>query len=232
MKPTEAEAAAYFRLLAESCEDAIICVTASGEISFWNRAAERTLGYSEQEALGESISGIVHAESEGGMLDLLERIQRGDPPGYLDTVLLRRDGSGFDARLALYPVPAEGGERHVGFLLVRDVSETAPAEEELERAVRRGEDLDSIGTLVRRLAHQINNPLGGILMAAQFALASQGRPDSQATTLKALKNIEVDARRCGDIVKRALSSVGSSQEAGATGTIESPLETQQPEEPQ
>jgi two-component system sensor histidine kinase TtrS len=112
------------------------------------------------------------------------------------------------------------------------VSETAPAEEELERAVRRGEDLDSIGTLVRRLAHQINNPLGGILMAAQFALASQGRPDSQATTLKALKNIEVDARRCGDIVKRALSSVGSSQEAGATGTIESPLETQQPEEPQ
>lgn len=232
MKPTEAEAAAYIRLLAESCEDAIICVTASAEISFWNRAAERTLGYSEQEALGESISEIIRTENEEGMLDLLERIRRGDPPGHLDTVLVRRDGSGFDARLALYPVPAEGRERHVGILFLKDVSETAPAEEELEMAIRRGEDLDSIGTLARRLAHQINNPLGGILMAAQFALASQGRPDSQATTLKALKNIEVDARRCGDILKRVLGYVGSSQEVGATGTIESPLATPQPEEPQ
>jgi PAS domain S-box-containing protein len=229
MRPTDAEAAAHFRLLAESCEDAIVCVNPSAEVSVWSRAAERIVGFSKREALGEPILTILRTDGGEALPDLLERIRRGDSPGQTHAVLLRKDGSGVDVRLALFAVPADGGEGHAGILFIKDVSDTAQADQELERAIRSSEHFDAASARLGRFAHQINNPLGGILMAAQFALANRNHPDSRAMMMKALKEIEEDARRCGDIVRRILQPGAGSQEADPGDNIELPLAARTPE---
>lgn len=327
MKPTEAEAAENFRLVTESCDDAIVGVTPEGRITSWSRAAERIFGYSGEEAIGESFTIVVPLGHSRGKADFLERVRRGEPVERLRTVLRGKDRSTIAVQMNLSPI--RNSEKHVtgGLAIIRDLSETARAEDELERseelfrlafeespvgmvlcgrdytifrvnravcellgyeedeligktiaeithpddldtslehaekvfggtvpayslpkryvtkqgetrwarlrcasvcdetgtpiygfgmiedltgdreaekALRRSERLASIGTFAAGVAHQINNPLGGILMAAQFALATQESSDSPALVRKALEDIEADARRCGDIVRSVL----------------------------
>jgi two-component system NtrC family sensor kinase len=94
----------------------------------------------------------------------------------------------------MQPTEAEA-EEELGMI------EDLTARREAETAMRRSERLASIGTFATGVAHQINNPLGGILLAAQFALANEENPDSPALMRKALEDIEADARRCEDIVR-------------------------------
>lgn len=82
---------------------------------------------------------------------------------------------------------------------------------ELEHAhqhVLRVEKLASIGKLAAIVAHEINNPLAGILVYARLVLKRLGRNgDAQAAnedTRKHLETIAAESARCGEIVKGLL----------------------------
>lgn len=64
--------------------------------------------------------------------------------------------------------------------------------------------LVAIGTLAAGMAHQINNPVGAIAMAAEFALLGRGDRDAAAIGEEALETVLEEARRCGRIVKSVL----------------------------
>jgi PAS domain S-box-containing protein len=49
----------FSRVLAVNAPDAIIYADADGLIRFWNRGAERLFGFSQQEALGQSLDIII-----------------------------------------------------------------------------------------------------------------------------------------------------------------------------
>jgi two-component system NtrC family sensor kinase len=69
--------------------------------------------------------------------------------------------------------------------------------QELERC-RQQERLESLATLAAGIAHEINNPVGTILLAAEMGLASPTHVP------QALASIVADAKRCGDIVRNVL----------------------------
>ena len=109
---------------------------------------------------------------------------------------------------------------HVGVTM--DVSDVKGAQQELARhrdhlgelvaertallersyeALRRSERLAAVGTFAAGIAHQINNPVGAILLAAQFALEDAGNRERVETSLR---DITADARHCGQIVRGVL----------------------------
>lgn len=115
------------------------------------------------------------------------------------------------------------GEQRRLLVLARDVTHRHEAEErldarrrELEERVATSHDqlrasrnrlhdqerLAAVGTLASGLAHQINNPLGAIVAASDFALLESGRGDRVAR--EALERIGEEARRAGRIVKSVL----------------------------
>jgi len=71
----------------------------------------------------------------------------------------------------------------------------------MEQQLRRSEKLASIGTLAAGVAHEINNPLTGILLYASI-MNSDKRLDP--ALLPDLERIISEARRCGGIVKNLL----------------------------
>lgn len=72
---------------------------------------------------------------------------------------------------------------------------TAMREAELRRQEER---LRSLETLAAGIAHEINNPVGTILLAAEMGLASDEHVQ------QSLANIVADAKRCGKIVRSVL----------------------------
>lgn len=72
--------------------------------------------------------------------------------------------------------------------------------EKSQRQLEHQRRLASVGTLAAGLAHQVNNPVGAILMAAEFARYCEGEPDELQVLRRAMEDIVNEARRCGDLV--------------------------------
>ncbi len=91
--------------------------------------------------------------------------------------------------------------------LVREIDERKRATDALlqsEAQLRVSERLASIGTLASGIAHEINNPVGAILAAAQLAQIVRSDPSAAHEVDTALVDIVAEAKRCGDIVRGVL----------------------------
>ncbi|UCG62891.1 MAG: HAMP domain-containing protein [Candidatus Zixiibacteriota bacterium] len=89
---------------------------------------------------------------------------------------------------------------------------------EAQAQLVQSEKLSAIGQLAAGVAHELNNPLGGILGYAQFALEKLRKSDPQQSNaleidsyIRYLSDIENQARRCKTIVQNLLRFSRSSR---------------------
>ena len=96
--------------IVESAQPAILSVTPQGRITTWNAAAERLLGFSSLEAIGQPLALIVPPERRAEQQRLLEQISRGQRTEEWHTVLSCKGGSNIESSLSLSPVNSSSGE--------------------------------------------------------------------------------------------------------------------------
>src|SRR5437763_934128 len=127
-----------FRFIVGSAREyAIFATDRDGLVTTWNTGAERLLGYSEEEALGQHARIIFTPEDR----------ERGDPEQELETARaegraenerwhVRKDGSCFWGSGVMMPLK-EGPEGTQGFVKVfRDMTERRLGEAERERLLK------------------------------------------------------------------------------------------------
>jgi diguanylate cyclase (GGDEF)-like protein/PAS domain S-box-containing protein len=118
------ESESRFRSIAEDVSDAIIAADGDRRIVFWNAAAQRMFGYSEQEVLGQSLGILIAPDRRDEHLAILQRILEGEAAVATRTVEMRsvrNDGTIFLTEVALSV--RNGAERIVFTAVVRDVTE-------------------------------------------------------------------------------------------------------------
>ncbi len=132
-------ATAQLAAIVESSEDAIIGMTLGGQITSWNRGAQRIYGYSAAEALGRHISMLLPAEREAGQVEQLARVGAGERVAHVESAHRRSDGQLVDVSVSLSPI-LDQDRRVIGASSVaRDVTERRRAERELERLAQAAE---------------------------------------------------------------------------------------------
>jgi len=153
------EASALLESVVQSSDDAILATDREGRILSWNPAAEEVYGYSPAQAGALALRELAAPEHADEIETLLERALLGKSVAHLETVGLRRGGVRVEISLGVAPRRDGSGSVVGASWIARDISQR----KELERRLRRSEEMASLGTLIAGLAHDIGTPMNVIL---------------------------------------------------------------------
>ena len=162
--------------LFEQAPEAVALMNVDGQVVRVNREFTRIFGYSPQESLGRSLTGLIVPEEsrqeDQRNIDLVAHGQRVDA----EVVRQRKDGSRLHVSVAGVPVSVPG-RQIAAYGIYRDITERKRAEEELQRSFRQLRELTARLQSVReeertRVAREIHDELGQALTAIKIDLAS------------------------------------------------------------
>jgi len=124
-----------FRIITSSAYDAIIMMDDNGNVSYWNKAAERMFGYKAEEVLGKHLHyliapEILHEAYRGGF-EKFKNTGEGVAVGKtIELTALKKNGIEFPVELSLSSVKIKGKWHAIG--IIRDITKRKEIEEEIK----------------------------------------------------------------------------------------------------
>jgi PAS domain S-box-containing protein len=198
---------ALLRNLIRSSIDGVIAADLKGKLIIFNNVASQITGYDEEEALHTlNIRDIYHKEDIA--YEVMAKL-RGDLHGgtgklkSYQVALKSKKGDIIPISLNAAIVYEDKQEvATIGFF--HDLRETIEMREKIDNIqlqLLQSEKMASLGKLAAGVAHQLNNPLGGITLFTRLVMEEYDLPENAMTDLE---RILKDAERCRDTVKELL----------------------------
>ena len=163
----------------------------------------RITGYSRKKLLSMSFFDLLHPKDRQASLKRHKRKMGGESiPGLFEMSIIRKDGTKVPIEVTSAYTKYGGKRANVAF--IRDITERKQAEvekRELEQKAQLASRLASVGEMAAGIAHEINNPLTGVIGFAQL-LMQKDIPDDLKEPLKIIND---GAKRVADIVSRLLT---------------------------
>lgn len=159
--------------IVEFSADALIGRDINGIITSWNQAAEKMLGYTADEMIGQSNTPLIPADIANETPGILKQIRESGQSKHWETTRRCKDGRIIDVSATLSPVKDITG-RVTGFsTIARDITETKKAQESIKTALAEKE------LLLKEIHHRVKNNMQVISsllkMQAQFVTDEQTR---------------------------------------------------------
>jgi two-component system, LuxR family, sensor kinase FixL len=200
--------------IVESSDDAIISNSLEGIVTSWNKSAERIFGYTADEMVGQSVLQLAIPGRGDDMIEILNRIKRGERVDHYETIRGRRDGSTVHVSLTVSPIYDIASKLTGASKVARDITAASEANAALRESQARLQELNSellhvsrlsaMGEMASALAHELNQPLAAIsnyMKGSRRLLA--GSPDPNAPKIEAaLDKAAEQAIRAGQIIRR------------------------------
>ena len=192
--------------LVESSTTAIIAADRRGKILTMNPAAEELTGYSLKKAHKITTEDLYIPGQARAVMKILRDEQMGGK-GKLRHgrfTLMHALGEEIPVELNAAIIYEDDQEAAtVGlFTDLREKLENERAMQEMLVRISRAEKMASLGQLAAGVAHEINNPLTGIIFYANLLLDTLEQDDSRRHGLSCIYD---DAKRCGKIIKNLLA---------------------------
>ncbi len=163
------EANDFLNKIIYSSPNAIMASDMRGNMLIWNRAAEEILGYKAEEVIGKmNITDIYPQGMARKVMQMLRRPDQGRA-GRLHSypiVYMRRDGNIAEGNLSAAILYDSTGKELATVGIFVDLKERLDMERRLRQTqeqLLQAEKLSAMGRLTSQVAHELNNPLFGIM---------------------------------------------------------------------
>jgi PAS domain S-box-containing protein len=221
------EALDFFNNIIQSSPNAIIGADMTGKIIIWNKGAEETLGYKAQEVINTMDVRQLYRDDQAYTV-----MRRMRSPDYGSAGTLRsypmtfrhQDGHIVEGTLSASIIYDDKGRETASAGFFVDLGERLEMERKLHRTqeqLLQSEKLAAMGRLTSQLAHELNNPLYGImntleLMKTEIPPANKRR--------KLLDMAISESMRLTDMLRKMLSFSKPDQEERCTVDINTILD--------
>ena len=208
------EANEFFKNLISSSVDGIIAADMKGNIFILNQGAENLTGYTAEEVIGKI--HITKFYPEGVAKDIMKKLRSQNyggvgklNPSQLN--LVSKNGEEIPFQLSASLIYDGTGKEIASVGIFTDLRPRLAMERKLQEThlqLVNSEKLASLGKLAAGIAHEINNPLGGILIYSSLMIENLAEDDARRQDLA---RIVREAERCKEIVKSLLEFARQSE---------------------
>ncbi|MBW1716267.1 MAG: PAS domain S-box protein [Deltaproteobacteria bacterium] len=198
----------FLKNIIASSTAAILVADMKGVILLMNQSARELFGYSDKVAVGTSIAEYLY--TPGGARSIMKKLRSPDYGGVgklytTEMTIINSSGEEIPVEMTASIIYQDGKEvATMG--IYNDLRPKIEIEKKLKEAERikleQSNKMASLGQLAAGVAHEINNPLSGILIDASLILEEL---DEDSPIRDDMQNIVVDTHRCKDIVKNLLA---------------------------
>jgi len=209
------EAYDFMNKIVQSSPNAITATDMKGNILIWNQAAEETLGYRASDVIGKMNIRKIYPEGVARKVMQMLRSDKSGEVGRLNSypmVYVRRDGEVVEGNLSAAIIyDANGNEiASVGsFVDLRDRLKVERALRDTQEQLLQSEKLAAMGRLTSQIAHELNNPLYGIMNTLEL-LKTEIPADNKRR--KILEMALSETVRLSDLLRKMLSFSKPDQE--------------------
>jgi PAS domain S-box-containing protein len=201
-------------MLAENSSAGIGLIAPNGRFIAANLALQKMLGYNEYELQERTVTDISHGEDRASTEARIADAEEGQRRVYrLEKRYLRKDGGIMWADVSSVFVPASESVSAFFSVVIVDISKRKQAEEKLrqrEVSLQEAQNelahvsrVTTMGELAASIAHEVNQPLAGIVTNANASLRWLVRDSPNlAEACDAIRRIIRDGNRAGDVIAR------------------------------
>jgi PAS domain S-box-containing protein len=201
------EANEFFMNLIESSVDGIIAADMEGNIFIFNKGAEALTGYRAEEVIGKL--HITKIYPEGVAKEIMKKLRSPEYGGigkFIPSQLkvLNKLGEEIHVQLSAALIYDGKGQEIASVGIFTDLRPRLMMEKKLQEThlqLVSSEKMASLGKLAAGIAHEINNPLGGILIYSSLMMEDLPEEDTRRGDLG---RIVQEAGRCKEIVRSLL----------------------------
>jgi PAS domain S-box-containing protein len=189
----------HLRKVFYAADDAIMTTDREGRITLWSESSERMFGYGKDQIVGKDLSTLHSPKLRPDLIKNMQEsaMKKGRWQG--EIVYSNSKGRSFDGWCVMTTLTEETGEI-IGYLsVVRDMTEKKQMEIQLIQA----DKMASLGELAAGVAHEINNPLSGILSNAEFL--QEEIPVESEEQQEEIREIVENSQRIKSIVQDLLN---------------------------
>jgi PAS domain S-box-containing protein len=201
-------------MLAENTSAGIGLIASNGRFIAANLALQKMFGYTESELRERTISDISYEDDRAGTAARIADADEGKRRVYrLEKRYLRKDGRVLWADVSSVFVPASESASGFFSVVIVDITKRKRAEEELhQKEISLREALNELahvsrvttmGELAASIAHEVNQPLAGMLTNANASLRWLAKDlPNLGEAREAIRRIVRDGSRAGDVISR------------------------------